>query len=217
MWMCKDIKRSDAVARGIEKRFLLLPLVILAMLAGRQAFAANSVELKLSAKIEKSCSISRRSGGSTTLSSDKVVAEVFFTVDCNTPFTYSISSKNNGEGLVHESASGQSVGTNSDSMLTKVPYKTTFKVNLEDGAVGDPSVLEQTCKSVFFKKDSGSKVCDGDEGRDFANSGTSVAIDEQASLKIELDGTYRDGVLDGVPLLAGTFKDTITLKVSVDP
>lgn len=218
MRKCKYTKPLNNVARESGKFILSLSIGLLALLTdGAQLNAHESVQLNLSATIEKSCSVDRTGGtpdaGSNPASPEGVslgadgTLTIGLTIDCNTPFTYSIESANGA--LVH--TGGQSVGANSDSILTQVPFITTFAVNnLEDG---DTANLSQSCDSGNLD-DAPAATCNGGG---FATSGTSVAIGESASLSIALDGTYSDDLLDGVPLLSGTFQDTLTFTVSVYP
>lgn len=217
MRKCKDTKPLNIVAHETGRRFLSLPLGILVLISATQAFAGDSVQLNLSATIEESCSLDRTDGfpnaGDSIANRESVAlaangtTSIGLTIDCNTPFKYSLASGNGA--LVYSGT--ESVGANSDSILTAVPYTTTFTSAIEDESSGATS-MSQTCPSGNL--DGALPSCNGSP---FADSGDAIAIDEAASLSIALDGTYSNGLLDGVPLLAGTFQDTLTLTVTVQP
>lgn len=175
------------------------------------SYAGNEVTLNLSAKVEESCSLDRED--ETVELNSEGTATVNFVLDCNNPFSYSLKSTNGA--LVHSGS--QDVGANSDTIQSEVDYKTTFAVpTLQDG---DTNSLSQECGSSDLKDDTAvggviEATCDTAA---FAGSGTSVAIGQAASLTVSIDGAYRDGLLDNVPLLSGTFQDTLVLTVSTPP
>ena len=200
-----------------NRRSCRLLLFCLLVTSVSPSFASeSSVELELTATIAASCSLGRAVGdpdvGSIASDPESVVladdgtATINFTIDCNSPFTYSLSSTN---GALKNSDA--QVGTNSDMMLTEVPYETTFEVlGLQDGS---STSMSQTCSSASFKSDLADPKCNSG-GDDFANSDTAVAIDTTASLTIQLDGgNYTPPLLDGAPLMSGDFEDTLTLEV----
>lgn len=178
------------------------------------AAETDEVTLNLSATIASSCSMDRTgtigSGAGTTASPEQVtLAEsgaitLDFNLNCNSPFKYTLTSTNGA--LVYQGTSN--VSANSDTILTQAAYQTTFSTALEDG---DTTSINQTCSSSGLTGTT--PKCNGGE---FATSGTSVAIDESASLTVSLVG-YSAPLLNGQPLLAGTYTDTLTLEVKIPP
>lgn len=191
---------------------LLLCAVSALIVANPISHAGEAVTLNLSATINQSCSLERTGSASqagATLSEaakfsvDTGSLTLGFNINCNSPFRYSLTSKNGG--LVNTAS--PEAAANSDSMLTHVGYKTTFNVELEDG---DLTSINQGCVSSSLAR----AVPECKSGVGFADSGTSVAIDNAVTLKIELDATtFTAPLLDGIPLMAGTFQDNLILKV----
>lgn len=216
MRKCKYTKPLNNVARESGKFILSLSIGLLALLTGgTQLNAAESVQLNLSATIEKSCSVDRNgTGGNTaTLDSDDGTVRVEFTIDCNAPFVYSLTSDEGG--LVYTGT--DSVGNNSDTILTQVDYSTQFKVTgLQDG---NKTEIEQSCSSssLGIKDGAGDPAPEcSSSSASFEDSGTAVAIGQTATLDISIDN-WVNGLVSGNPLMAGTFRDELILTISTNP
>lgn len=201
---------GNALTHKMNKGYTLwFVALVLAITTSLTLHANEKTTLKLSASIAKSCTLTRTGAGFATpdiatLSTQTGSIVVDFTINCNSPFKYSLTSSNGA--LTNTKA--PPAGANSDPMLTRVNYNTTFKVALEDG---NKTEIDQVCTSSSLAL--GKPSCNSSAG--FSDSGTSVAINKQASLKVELDGTYESSALDSIPLMSGTFEDSLTLKVEI--
>jgi hypothetical protein len=172
------------------------------------AAVSDSVSFDLSASIANHCSLTRV--GTNTSPESVILANgsvsLNFTLNCNSPFKYSLSS---GNGFLKYTGMNPTISGNSDIILKEAPYKTTFKATLEDGDIAE---INQICESAYLK----ASPARCNSSNDFATSGTSVAINKSASLTISLDN-YNPPLLGGQPLLAGTYQDTLTLRVALNP
>lgn len=216
MCQCLTTNSLNNVARESGKVILSLFIGIFALLVtGSQLNAAESVQLNLSATIEKSCSIDRNGtgGNAATLDRNDGTVSVEFTIDCNTPFIYSLSSDEGG--LVYTGT--EKLGTNSDTILTKVNYTTRFQVTgLQDG---NKNAIGQSCSSetLGIKDGAGDPAPEcTSSNASFEDSGTSVAIGQTATLDVSIDN-WANGLVDGNPLMAGTFQDELILTISTNP
>ena len=218
-------ERQIARVRATSIPFFQFLVSVFALLVGNVSHAEESVQMELKATIEESCALSRTgsdpdagsfgistdstfsdstfSGEAITLSAQDGTVSVGFKVDCTSPFRYSLTSTNGA--LIN--TSGQAVSNDSDVILTRINYKTTFEVELEDG---DKTSISQECLSEPLSHTP--PACDA-SATPFDDSGTAVAIDKDASLTISIDGDFSDGLLNGVPILSGKYTDKLVLKV----
>lgn len=161
------------------------------LVAAATALAADQVTINLTGTITPACALS---GINPTAALGNVAAagavSIPFTIDCNAPFTYALSSANGG--LAH-----QSVTTASGGFAIAVPYAVQTVIATNSGAG-----IDQTCTSASIK--TGAVSCA------FTNSGTAVAIQKAGSLGLTWAAS-------SLPLVAGTYQDTLTLTVSVQP
>jgi len=161
--------------------------------AAAPAAAQEEVIVTVTGEIEPSCGLSAGSGTVDLGALDQKTSERFAVgVDCNHPFTYTLSSQNGG--LRHEG--GIAFVGNFTELL---PYEIEIDLPLEDG---DTARINQTCDSDAIR--AGAVTCG------FADSGTSIAIEQTALFEVRWSTTDRI-------LLAGTFADELTLSVAVRP
>lgn len=159
----------------------------------------SSVALVLSGTVDVSCAIDTGDVGTVidlggiSAASPAVSGVLDFRISCNAPFGYTLESTNGGL-----SNSSGAPGSGSDAILTVLPYEVEFEAALEDG---DTLRIKQTCKSADIL-DGATTPCA------FANSGTSVAIDQAASLTVSVDES-------GSVLLGGEYTDSLKLTVGL--
>ena len=153
--------------------------------------AADTVTINLTGTITASCALSgvaaSASLGDITVAGSTTIN---FTTDCNAPFAYSLASLNGG--LKHTTISTAPSGF---AITQAYAVQTIIATNSGGG-------INQTCTSASIK--TGAVTCA------FTNSGTAVAIQKASSLGISWTASAS-------PLLAGTYQDTLTLTVSVQP
>lgn len=170
--------------------------LVAACIALAQSNASANERLELSLQIEgqipQRCSVTGLSQTSLALEKNQTQT-VQFSVDCNTPFSYSLRSSNGG--LHHDGSTP--VASGSDHFDALASYDVVVEIPLEQG---DQAAISDQCNSQNL---SGS----GDTCT-LSDSGTSIAIDELGTLSItpRLPGT--------AIFLAGKYTDTLTIEVT---
>ncbi len=167
---------------------------------------AQSVTVDIEGTLAASCNLSNlpigvQNLGDLNAAGSKVLN---FTVDCNAPFAYAITSGN--LGLKYASAQ-ENVIASSAGFETLIPYTISTNFQTDGAAFGDNSleaanltVANATnCVGVTY-----SSACP------FANSGTNAAATgKNASLTVNWNG------INTKPRLAGSYSDTVTITVRV--
>lgn len=198
MYAMRTYSRREVagMAAACGARALAITSAILVLTAGpgpASALAADEVKINLEGTITPSCALS---GVATSAALGNLAAAsgapvtVAFTVDCNAPFKYALSSVNGA--LKH-----QTIGSAPSGFEIVREYSVRTQIATNSGAG-----IDQTCTSASIK--TGAVTCA------FTNSGTAVAIGKAGSLAL----SWTAG---GQPLVAGTYQDTLTLTVSVQP
>lgn len=112
-----------------------------------------------------------------------------FTIDCNAPFGYAITSK-------HGALIAGGAANAGDRSVPAIPYEITTSIPTTDGLV-----LSDTCGSASLR--AGAQACD------FSTSGNAIALREAAALTVAWHGA------GAVP--AGRYEDALTLTLSPQP
>jgi hypothetical protein len=158
------------------------------------SFAANKVTVTLQGTITPECAIT----GNNTASPDigditkPGSKETNFTVNCNTPFRYRLTSLNGG--FQHEAA-GAGAGA-AKGFTTSVPYNVAVVIPTDDIPIRD------TCGSASIK--AGQITCP------FSDSRNGIAIDATARVTMAWTPPRE-------ALLAGQYSDRLTFTVEAKP
>ena len=151
-----------------------------------------SLALNVTGTVAQRCELSGGSNPSPSLQLG-TTSTIEFKVDCNTPFIYSLRSKNGGL----EFAGAPNDPSSSSDFNRLLNYDTKLSVPLEQG---DINKIEDRCSSAELKLESA--ACE------FGHSGSSIAIAKTAKLEITPQISARK-----IPL-AGHYSDVITIEVS---
>ncbi len=163
------------------------------VLAAGTAEAGPPLEITLTGTIEKSCSIAAASGTVDVGALDGAGSKQFgLDVSCNAPFSYDIEAQ---EGALVPASPIVYVGTFED----RIPYTLRFQLPLADGL---PTAIDVTC--------TGAELADPSASCGSGDSGTAVAIDEQATVTLAWGAPAH-------PRLAGTHAETLTFTLQVRP
>ncbi len=154
------------------------------------AAEALSLTVGISGRIDQHCSISQMPGKVADLKQG-VSRQINFNIDCNTPFKYNLASKHGGLKL-----QGNPRAKAVDGFRDFSEYSVIVKIPLEQG---DKREIIDYCSSKELLLNSGE--CH------FSNSGSSIAIDKQATLSLT-PNTH--------PLIAGTYVDALILEISIN-
>ncbi|MGH6816050.1 MAG: hypothetical protein ACREC6_10115 [Hyphomicrobiaceae bacterium] len=179
--------------KGIGSRGwrLAATAVLVGVVAWASALADTEVTIALEGSITASCSLT---GVTTNLDLGNLqnagAKTTTFMVDCNAPFKYTLASQN---GALKHSTILTAPGGFANSLVYSV--QTTIPTDSGPG-------INDTCASSAIK--AGASTCF------FTNSGSAVAIDKTASLKVSWSTSPS-------PLLAGSYQDQVTVTVSVQP
>ncbi len=168
--------------------------------------SAQSVTLNVEGTLAASCELRDLPSGVQSLGDLAVAGSkiVNFTVDCNAPFAYALTSAN--LGLTYDANQVTTV-PGSQSFDTLVPYAVTTEFQTDGATFGNTNLTASSLTSANAAPCVGATflpTCP------FANSGTNAAATgKPAKLTLNWNGTGSN------PLLAGTYKDTLTLTVRV--
>ena len=179
--------------------FSALAFLIVSMTAG--ASAADTGTLTIQGTITPSCGLTGP-GGQVDLGDVSKAGQQQFSVsvNCNTPFAYSAVSAH--QALVASNPAPVVAGTFDQSL----PYTLTTDFQTDGADFGRNDIPSSgltdanasPCLAASYDRTGCSAY--------FADSGTGVAIDKQATLTVRWSNPAN-------PLVAGTFTDTITLTV----
>jgi hypothetical protein len=163
-------------------------------LAGDLAAEASRVSIELQGQIEPKCGLSGAAGqldfGSLGTAGARQERALAFTVNCNTPFTYGMSSAF-GE-MRHQSTVAGAGG-----FVGRFPYQVLLTIPTDDGGT-----LRKSCESAQLAGVSGQAAgCEAD-------SGETTSMGKTAALTVSWGPV-------GGPLLAGQFADDLRISVGV--
>lgn len=158
------------------------------------AAEASRVSIELQGHIVPKCGMSgansRLDFGSLSMAAARQERAIAFTVDCNTPFTYALSSAN-GE------MRGQSEAAGAAGLLSRFPYQVLLTIPTDDGRT-----LRKSCDSAQLISASGQAAgCEADSGQTTSMGKTGV-------LKVSWEPA-------GGRLLAGKYSDDLRISVGV--
>lgn len=178
---------------------------MIALLAGSagpmigQSFAATQANLTLQGTISGSCALSGLSPTSTigTFNQNSGSHVLSFTTTCNAPFKYTVVSANGA--LQNPTPPVVVAGT----FVSNRGYDATIQINkTNDGSPGSGTPIQDVCTSAQLLGPTPSCA--------FTNSGSNVAIGTSSSITLAWAASAN-------PLAAGTFSDTLTVNVSLQP
>lgn len=179
-----------------QKSIVLMITILSAFFITPTVSASEQASLTLALKgfVEPSCRISGSSASNISLAWDETKL-IEFVVNCNTPFNYSLTSKFGG--LKYLNNSGASVAGSSYSTIAN--YSISVDIPLEQG---NKSKILDHCTSQSIQIEQ--VDCQ------FANSGTSIAINKTAKIYIKPDQSEYHN------LLAGTYEDTLVIEFTIN-
>lgn len=151
-----------------------------------------SLTLNISGTVAKRCALGGLPGATVNLAFGQTT-QLDFTFDCNTPFSYTLSSSHGG--LLNDHAADIAPG--SDPFTTLALYGVELNVPLQQG---DTAQIHNQCNSDTLTA--------GSQGCSFSDSGSAIAIQQAATLKIT------PASQEGQVLLAGSYGDILTLEVT---
>lgn len=168
--------------------------VVLCLVAGAAVAATDSVTIKVVGEVAGSCEISGLTSnldlGDLGAASS---AATSFTLSCNAPYTYDVSSSNGALQLM-------------DSVSSTGSFATTHPYAIDVNAPTDLGALGVSCGSAAMATTNG---CAG-------TSSGGVSLNAAAMLTVTWDpSAARQGA--ATPLIAGTYQDTVTLTFTVQP
>jgi hypothetical protein len=180
-------------ALRISIRWLFALFLAMPPFAGQVAADGNRVSIELQGQIAPKCGLSGADGrldfGSLGAAGARQERALAFTVNCNTPFIYAMSSTN-GE------MRGQSGTAGAAGLLGRFPYQVELTIPTDDGGT-----LRKSCDSTQLAGASGQGAgCE-------AESGETTSMGKTAALTVSWDPV-------GGPLLAGQYADDLRISVA---
>jgi hypothetical protein len=152
--------------------------------------AANSVSIEVAGAITPSCTSQITATNVVAVDITKAgSSRLSFTVDCNTPFQYSLRSDNGALRLADAPTSGLA--------RTEAPYDVHFKIPLSFGGA-----IDDTCASVTLKQGAISCL--------FSDSGRKIAVNQIAEIQITWSNPQEQ-------LIPGPYTDRLSIVVSARP
>lgn len=173
-------------ARQLPKALIAAAVVFGAGVAAR---ASNHVQVEVRGVIEKECSIIRGRSASVDFSLGDISSsgskEISYTINCNTPFKYSITSENGGlqNSKIIQTAPGFEV---------RLPYNIAVHIPTDD------VIIDDHCASETVRI--GHVACQ------FSDSRNGIAVDSQARVTM----TW----IQQKQLAAGRYFDNIVLTIA---
>jgi spore coat protein U-like protein len=173
---------------------LIAIILALSAFAGDLAAEASRVSIELLGQIAPKCGLSGADGqldfGSVGAVAGRQERAIAFTVDCNTPFTYAMSSTN-GEMRGESGASGAAGPSG------RLPYQVLLTIPTDNGGT-----LRKSCDSTQLASTSGQgAACEAD-------SGEATSMGRAGALTVSWGAAGR-------PPLAGQYSDN--LRISITP
>ena len=178
---------------GNSYRWMLAPSLAASVFGGDLAADASRVAIELQGQIAPKCGLSGADGqlafgslGAAGARQERVIA---FTVDCNTPYTYAISSAH-GEMRVQDEVAGTA------GLISRFPYRVLLTIPTDDGGT-----LRKNCDSAQLANISGQRSgCE-------AESGETTSMGKTGALTVSWDAA-------GGPLVAGHYSDDLRISVA---
>jgi hypothetical protein len=182
----QQVKRARKSCCAVHKIVGLAFIVAMAAGAAQAAVSKNAARVELAGRITPACTLTL-AAGQVTLGdiSRPGSGEANYTVNCNAPFTYTLTSR-------YGAFQNVNVTSPPPGAVARVPYTVHVHIPTDDVTISDH------CDSGAIQ--AGRTVCA------FSNSRNGIAINRTARLTLAWKPLPR--------LVAGTYGDTLTLMLS---